>query len=282
MTEPAAASVVIPTIGRVELLRECLASLARCEPRAEEVVIVDQSDGGVADVAAEFSSAGARVVRSSGRGISLAVNEGFRAARHEIVLVTHDDCTVDPGWVGEACRLIESQPDQIVTGRVVPDGHPASVPSVRDNPDPQEFDASSYPWALCPHNMAVARSRMLEFGGFDERFTVAAEDIDLAYRWLRDGRPLRYRPEMVVWHHDWRPAQALKRTYLAYHRGRGQFYGKHLRRGRLRMLWLLALDVYWTLITIPAQLSERRQGRVHERAGVLRGLPVGLIRGLRA
>jgi GT2 family glycosyltransferase len=266
----------------VELLRASLGSVAACKPRAEEIVVVDQSDDGVDHVVAEFAQAGARTIRSSGRGISLAVNEGMRAAHNEIVLVTHDDCTVDPGWIAEAWRLMEQDPNGMVTGRVVPDGHPASVPSTRDSPTPLDFDATSYPWALCPHNMAVAKSRLLEFGGFDERFTVAAEDIDLAYRWLKTGRALRYRPEMVVWHHDWRAPEVLKRTYLTYHRGRGEFYGKHLRRGDLRMLWLLALDAYWTLITIPAQIKERRQGRVHERSGVWRAVPVGLVKGLRA
>jgi GT2 family glycosyltransferase len=281
LNETARASVVIPTIGRVELLRSSLESVAACAPRAGEIVVVDQSDDGVGDVVAEFDSAGARVVRSSGRGIALATNEGVAAARHDTVLVTHDDCTVAGDWIGRAVRLMADDPRQIVTGRVVPDGHPASVPSTRDSPTPCDFDSSSYPWVLCPHNMAFTRTDMLEFGGFDQRFTVAAEDIDLAYRWLKEGRPLRYRPEMVVWHHDWRAPAALKRTYLAYHRGRGEFYGKHLRRADLRMLWLLALDAYWTLVTIPAQLRERRRGQVHERGGVWRGVPAGLLRGLR-
>jgi GT2 family glycosyltransferase len=272
---------VIPTIGRVELLRNCLASLVACTPRAEEIVVVDQSDGGVADMAAEFASAGVRVVRSSGRGIALATNEGIAAATHETVLVTHDDCTVAPDWIAQAVRLMGQDPSQIVTGRVVPVGDPASVPSIRDSPTPRDYDSSSYPWVLCPHNMAVARSRMVEFGGFDEGFKLAAEDIDLAYRWLKARRPLRYRPEMVVWHHEWRPPAALKRLYLVYHQGRGQFYGKHLRRADLRMLWLLALDVYWSLVTIPAQVRERMRGGVHERGGIWRGVPAGLVRGLR-
>ena len=44
-------SVVVPTIGRVEQLRVCLGSLARCEPRADEVLVADQSgDPAVADL----------------------------------------------------------------------------------------------------------------------------------------------------------------------------------------------------------------------------------------
>jgi GT2 family glycosyltransferase len=269
---------VIPTIGRVDLLRDCLRSLAACQPHADEIIVVDQSPDGVGEVVAEFPRA--RVARSSGRGVALAMNEGIAAARHETVLVTHDDCTVATDWVAQACRLVAEDPEQIVTGRVIPDGHPAEVPSTRDSPTPAEFDRSSYPWVLCPHNMALSQSHLLEFGGFDERFKVAAEDIDLAYRWLKEGRPLRYRPEMVIWHHDWRAPKALKQTYLAYHRGRGQFYGKHLRRADPRMLRLLALDVYWTLRTIPERVRQRKSGHVHNRHGIWRALPAGLMRGL--
>jgi GT2 family glycosyltransferase len=172
-------------------------------------------------------------------------------------------------------------PAQIVTGRVIAGGNGDSVPSTRDSLVPRDLGPKSYPWVLCPHNMAVSRSRLLEFGGFDSRFTVAAEDIDLAYRWLQAGRPLRYRPEMVVWHHDWRTPQALRQTYLAYHRGRGEFYAKHLRRGDRRMLLLLGIDFFWTLRAIPKRIRKRLSGRVHDRYGGLRGVPAGLIRGWR-
>jgi glycosyltransferase involved in cell wall biosynthesis len=34
-------TVVVPTIGCPELLEACLASLAACEPRADEVLVAD-------------------------------------------------------------------------------------------------------------------------------------------------------------------------------------------------------------------------------------------------
>ena len=36
-------SVVIPTIGRCELLRRCLRSVLACTRAADEVIVVDQS-----------------------------------------------------------------------------------------------------------------------------------------------------------------------------------------------------------------------------------------------
>src|SRR3954447_24189055 len=94
VSEPLPVSVVIPTIGRPSQLPSCLESVARCEPRAAETVVVDQSGGSeIAEVVREFEHAGARHVRSEGRGVGLARNTGLRAAAHDVVAMTDDDCT---------------------------------------------------------------------------------------------------------------------------------------------------------------------------------------------
>lgn len=244
-------------------------------------MLVDQSDGAVEELVATVDIPGLRVVRSSGEGIALAANEGLQAASSATVLMTHDDCAVASDWVGVALRLIEEDPSAIVTGQAVPVGDPEAVPSKKVDPDPQEFDRNSWPWVLFPGNMAVRRTTLLEFGGgFDPRFKFAGEPVDLAYRWLRAGRRLRYRPEMVVWHHDWRAPGELKRTYARYWLYRGQFYAKHLRRGDLRILRFLAAEAYWWLLTIPGRVRKIGSGRVDSHCGFELNLPIGFFRGL--
>ena len=78
--------------------------------------------------------------------------------------------------------------------------------------------------------MALRRSVVLEFGGFDGSICPSAEDNDFSYRWLRAGRHIRYEPDFVVWHHDWRTREQLERLYVGYGIGQGMVYGKHLRR----------------------------------------------------
>ena len=74
---------------------------------------------------------------------------------------------------------------------------------------------------MFPNNMVLRRSSVLAFGGFDERFGPgeAAEDNEFSYRWLRAGHSIRYEPALVVWHHDWRDPDELRRLYVAYARG---------------------------------------------------------------
>jgi GT2 family glycosyltransferase len=272
-------SVVIPTVGRVELLDACLASLAACRPRAAEVLVVDQSGGDrVADVVERH---GMRRLGSDGRGISRAMNEGMAAALFDRVLVTHDDCVVAEDWVGVAAHGLADGTDLIVTGRVEPGGgDPRLVPSTKTEPIPHDFTGELVCGALYPNNMALSRGAVLAFGGFDERLWFA-EDNDLSYRWLRAGRRMRYQPEMVVWHRDWREPDELTRVYREYWHAQGVFYAKHLLRRDRAVLGFLATDVHQAARYLVARLLGRTRSWSDDRSGIWRGLPAGLVAGAR-
>jgi GT2 family glycosyltransferase len=277
----AEASVVLPTIGRPALIRECLESLARCDPRADEIVVVDSSDGDeVAAVVSEFESAGARVVPCPEKGLGNAFNLGLGEAKHEVVLLTNDDCTVDPSWVGAGMRHISVKPDAIVTGRVLPDGESQVVPSTIDDPEPHEYRGRGA-FVLYTQCIALRRSAVLGFGGFDGRIQPSAEDNDLSYRWLRAGRVIRYEPDFVAWHHDWRTTEQLRRLYVDYGIGQGMVYGKYLRRGDLVIAGLVFGAVASAARAIVARIIFRDRQRPDPRLGFIRGLPRGLIRGMR-
>ncbi len=246
MTSPAAVSVVIPTIGRVELLAPCLRSVLACVPAAAEVVLVDQSRG--ADVTRLVDGLGAPHVRritDDGRGIARAMNTGLREVRHDTVLVTHDDCSVASDWVAVAARFADAHPGAIITGRVLPPDGSAYVPSTRADEQPTDYTGRIMSGVLYPANMVASRRQLQAVGGFDERpsFRVAAEDNDLCYRWLVAGRELRYEPDLVVWHHDWRTPKQLVRTHIGYARAQGAFYAKHLHARDCRVLPMLAWDL---------------------------------------
>lgn len=280
--ELAPVSVVLPTIGRPELVRACLGSLARCEPRADEILVVDSSgDDLVAGVVAGFEEACARRIECRTLGLGSAFNLGLEEAQHEIVLLTNDDCTVEPSWVERGLRHASRDPDTIVTGRVRPQGDPNVVPSTNDDPVAREY-SRQVAFVLYTQSMALHRRTLLEFGGFDGRIRPAAEDNDLSYRWLRAGRRIRYEPDFVVWHHDWRTREQLERLYVGYGIGQGMVLGKHLRRGELAVLPHLAAAVYWSTRAVVARLVRGAGPRPDPRLGMLRGLPTGLVRGWRA
>jgi GT2 family glycosyltransferase len=274
-------SVVVPTIGRPRLLRDLLASLAACDPAPSEILVVDQTSDGVSQpVVEQYAAHAARIVPCDGSGVARARNVGLERASHEIVLYTDDDCTVARDWVGRAVGCMRARPEGIVTGRVLPAGDPNRVPSTKQHTDPREYTGQRVFDVLFSGNMAVPRSLVLELGGFDEALS-PADDNDLCYRWLRAGFPLRYEPAMVVWHRDWRTASALDRLAVDYARGQGAFYGKHVRRGDMRMLAFAARDLSAGLRGTAATWARGRRDGFDWRLGVLRGLPRGFVKGLR-
>jgi GT2 family glycosyltransferase len=271
-------SVVVPTLGR-ERLAFCLASLDACRPRADEVILVVQgADQAVRDLVDSYGGLVTRLLPCAGRGVSRGRNLGIREARNEVIVITDDDCTVATDWIGRAWELVASEPEGIVTGRVLPVGDPLAVPSSKIAAMPYDFTGEVHAGALFPNNMAFHRSAVVAAGGFDEHFgpAEAAEDNEFCYRWLKAGHVLRYEPELVVWHHDWRTPEELERLYVAYARGQGFFYAKHLRRHDPMMLRYIARDLYWALRGLASGIVKRRQRWTDPR----RGIPHGLLRGL--
>jgi GT2 family glycosyltransferase len=270
-------SVVIPTVGRRELLSQCLRSLERCDPRPAEVIVVDQSgDSAVAEVAERF---GARLVVLPDANVARARNLGLREAREAVMLFTDDDCTVTKSWVGAAAWLMREDGDRIVTGRVL--GQGADVPSLREADRRHDYTGERRCEVLFTGNMAADRLALLEFGGFDERFTAAAEDMDLCYRWLRAGRKLVFEPELVVWHHGWRRPEELADLYRRYWSEQAAFYAKHLRRGDAAILRFFVRDAVYAMAALGKAAVRREPLRLPalRLALLVRGVAGGVLRG---
>lgn len=277
-------SVLVPTIGRPTLLRDCLTSIGACRPRPAEVVIVDQSGtGDTAAVAADHDDLPVRVLPCEGRGYALGLNVGLRAALQDLVLVTNDDCTVREDWIGVAHAAAAAVPGGIVSGMVRPPEDGAPVPSTKTEESPHDYTGEVVLNALYGGNMILPREEVIGIGGFDERpgMRIASEDNDMCYRWLRAGRSLRYEPSMVVWHHDWRSPAELEQRAVEYARGNGVLYAKYLFRGDWSMLRYAGRELGWGLRSLVAAVLRPRPRWQDPRRGILAGLPAGLIAGVR-
>jgi GT2 family glycosyltransferase len=281
VSRPLPISLVIPTIGRPELLRDCLRSVAAGTALPAEVVLVDQSRGdALAPLIADLRSLRVRRVASGARNIAVAANVGVRAARETIVAVTHDDCTVAADWLEVGLRTVATRADLLATGRVMPDGEPDLVPSCKTSEEPREYRGELEVSLLFPANMVAHRSELLAIGGFDEGFARSAEDGDLCFRWLRSGRTLRYEPTMTVWHRDWRSRDEILALNVRYAFDQGRMYGKHLWQRDWAIAPFVARDAREAVRLMRAQLRRRPVATSDWRRGLARGLPAGLIVGL--
>jgi GT2 family glycosyltransferase len=283
MEDRVAVSVVVPTIGRSRLLRACLGSIFACDTHPDEVLVVDQSGNAAAEqVVEEYSALGVTLLQCRPAGIARAMNLALATARHPWLLVTHDDCTVDRSWIRAGAALVAAAPAAtIITGRVLPAGDPTMVPSTKTDVEPHDYTGDPRWDVLYANNMILPVASVAEIGGFDELFQAAAEDNDLCYRWLKTGHRLEYRPELTVFHHDWRTPQQLDALYARYWYGTGQFYAKHLHLGDLRMLRSLSWDLIgFGRACISEWLRGERTGTPYAQA-MLQGLPAGMREGWR-
>src|SRR5947207_3922343 len=98
-------SVVIPSHKRADLLRLCLASVARFAPPRTEVVVVDDGSPGGAVTRAAGEFPGVTVVRrAKAGGFCASANAGILAATAPVVELLNDDAEVTEGWADAALR----------------------------------------------------------------------------------------------------------------------------------------------------------------------------------
>jgi GT2 family glycosyltransferase len=208
-------SIVIPTRNRPDRLRRCLAAIEQLrypKDRYEVVVIPDDSDPPL--------------------GPAKARNLGMKRAVGEYVVFTDDDCRPAPDWLQAFDQAIASDPAAAFGGAVVDDGTNGLFASTSQllitylyeyqhgHPERKRF--------YCTNNVVFPRQPLIDAGGFDERFRLAAaEDRDLCSRWS-ELYPLRFAEEAIVYHDQQIDLLSFWRQQFRY--GRGAFhYSKSLR-----------------------------------------------------
>jgi GT2 family glycosyltransferase len=199
-------SVVVPTRGRPELLRECVAAL-EAQTVPVEIVVVEDVDG---------------------RGPAWARNEGVRRAWGEVVCFTDDDCRPSPKWVEALTEPLFCGVGQVSTGPVLM-GRGATAADraweaivsylQRQATTP---GTSSLGFAVTA-NLAAKRD-LLEELPFDESFPAAAgEDRDWSERAARADTATQYVPSAIVLHRSGMRSLRFLRQQYGYGQGAARY-----------------------------------------------------------
>jgi len=232
-----AATVVVCTRDRPELLEGCLAALAAQDHASYEILVVDNASRGpeTRDLAAAWS---ARYVREERPGLDRARNRGLREARSPIVAFTDDDARPEPGWLSGLVNGFGSPDVHAVTGLVLP----AELETPAQTMFEDVYGGMSKGFLMRLHvqgsrrpvyrpewigvgcNMAFRRDELLEAGGFDPALDVGTPtggggDLDAFQRVLESGAAIVYRPDAVVRHLHRRELTQLRRQLFDNGRG---------------------------------------------------------------
>jgi N-acetylglucosaminyl-diphospho-decaprenol L-rhamnosyltransferase len=239
---------VIVTHGPDADLPRCLEALT---PQVDELVVVANPPPPETEARV--------IVNERPLGFAANVNRGVAATTEPFVVVANPDTEPEPGAVATLHEFAEAHPRAGIVGPrlVFPDGRLQSSrrrwPTVSGtlvrrtplrrilgrtqrahyglNEDPSEPVPAD--WLLGAF-LLLRREMLTELGGFDERFRLYGEEIDLAYRAAKAGWLRWYVPEAVVRH---RHAAAtdrrlLTRRTLWHWRGIFRFVRKHPERLR--------------------------------------------------
>jgi glycosyltransferase involved in cell wall biosynthesis len=241
-------SIVIPTYNRKESLRKTLESLFnQTYPKDNyEILVCDdyKSTDGTENMMKELmnvSSCELRYfkVKSKYKGPGPARNVGIENARGEIIGFTDDDCIVSPNWIENAIPFFDDKTISGIQGCVLP----LSPHSIRNKlfwvrqiievTEPNDW------YGTC--NMFYRKKPLLEIGGFDPRFTIAREDVDLAWGLLDRGYKIFFSKNPLVYH-EIRYISLLKYLKsLKQHESLALFIRKHPKYRKKLVLRFIAL-----------------------------------------
>ncbi len=207
-------TVIIPTIGREEVLLDTIrACLSESQPPFE-VIVVDQSQShepATIRQLSEWTGQGSvQVLTPNIASQPAAMNVGLRAARSRLLLFLDDDVQPTPGFVAAHAELHQDPSIWVVVGQIIqPWQQPEDLPRQGSTSGLRaDLDFPFHSSRACviqngmSGHMSVRRDRCLAVGGFDENFKGAAYrfDTEFARRVIRHGGKVLYSPKASLKH----------------------------------------------------------------------------------
>jgi hypothetical protein len=213
---------VVCTYNGARTLDQCLEGLLQLDYPSFEIIVV--SDGSTDRTAAIARSRGVRVIETENRGLSSARNTGVNAADGEIVAFIDDDAFPDPHWLTYlAAAFLTTDfvgiggPNLPVPGSGIVAQCVANAPGGPAHVLLTDREAEHIPGC----NMAFRKSALEAIGGFDPRYRIAGDDVDVCWRVQEREGKLGFTAAAVVWHHRRTSVRAFCRQQFQYGKAEG-------------------------------------------------------------
>ncbi|GAB3029836.1 glycosyltransferase family 2 protein [Parafrigoribacterium mesophilum] len=231
-----------------------LRSVARATNGETAITIVNNArDDAELDVVISKTNVKAAIITlDSNRGYGGAVNAANKSSQphSEWLLVVNPDLSFDPGAIDELLRVGMSDPAIGVVGPLIYTGAREVYPSARNLPSLRNGVGHALfsriwkgnPWTrayLSDHEvpprarsagwvsgacMMVRRRAFESIGGFDEKFFMYFEDVDLCARLGRAGWRILYAPSAEVHHVGGHATEQVNRKMVRAHHTSAYIY----------------------------------------------------------
>lgn len=289
---PPRVSVAVVNYNGREHLDELLQTLDRQTFRDFETLLVDNasSDGSVAYVRNNYPWV-RTLPQPDNLGFSRAVNLAARLSTAQYLATLNTDLKLDSGWLGALTRAADADPGlAAVASKILLYHDPGSLNGVGGcmnrlgytwdrgmfEKDEGQYDEPADVLFASAGAALFRRGAFLAVGGFDERFFMYHEDVDLCWRFWILGHRVATAPKAVAYHHfgaSTRQARSLLWRELMGERHNMRSLIKNYQFGNLvRALKDLLLlpqpprrklgqlkNLLWNLWALPDTLAHRRR-----------------------
>jgi GT2 family glycosyltransferase len=195
-------SVIICSCNGSRTIRDPMEALLRqTYPDYEVIVVNDGSTDGLLDIVSGYPF---KIIDSVNMGLSYARNLGIQASTGEIVAYLDDDSFPDPDWLWYIAYFLKTTDYAAVGGpNIIPENSGFVAQCVDYTPGtPTHILVTDQEAEHIPGcNMAFRKDWLEKIGGFDPRFRVAGDDVDLCWRIQEAGGKIGFAPGAYVWHH---------------------------------------------------------------------------------
>ncbi len=252
-------------------LKRCLLSLQEDPPKiAHQVVVVDNASGdGTTSLVRDNFPQVLLLEEKKNLGFAKGCNRVLQFPPPQYILFLNPDVTVEEGAIDLMISLLEKREEIGIAGGGLWGVNQKLQPTYREFPTygnlfatkrnplgrllgkaPQAKEEEKEVDSVAGAFMMIRGELFHQLGGFDERFFMYVEDVDLCYRAKRTGKKVFYFPQARAWH-LWGGSTELcrKRMKVEHHRSLYRFFEKHYPHPlrNLLLAWLLLLNLGITL-----------------------------------
>jgi hypothetical protein len=275
-------SVIIVNWNAGDALGACLASLAGDRAAVRELIVVDNDSSDGSAAAARRHGLGPRVIET-GRNLGFAqgANRGAGEATGEALVFLNPDARVLPGAIAALADALAATPAAgIAGGSLVDDAGRWQPAAARFGPVGHlMLDTTAgrlvARWRRAPHRvdwvygtfMVVRRDLFRQLGGFDPRYFLYGEDLDLCYRASRVGARTLHVPAARAVHGSSVSARARfgAGREAEVVRGEMRFYASRRPARELRVFRALATCKFGLKTAVAAAAGRRAATAVNAR-----------------
>jgi len=209
-------SIVIPSLHRPDLTRDCLESVASQDlhPDFWEAIIVENEAREGSFLGDPLPLNTRRILLSQNLGTTGSINWGVSASTSKFVLLLNNDVELGPHFLKHLISALEDENCGFATGKLLQANNPRLLDGAgdaliqaggayrlgHDDEDLGQFEQQRTILAGCGAATLVRRNAFDEAGGLDEDFFAYVDDVDLGLRLRMLGYAGIYVPQAIAYH----------------------------------------------------------------------------------